>query len=106
MDEFLMDAEDVLMDDEAEEVEISAAELLEDEGRAIDDIAEITDEDIENCSLDDIKDEYLSDVEDETDDYDDNEDIIYTSSEEEEETDDSNAEEDILNVLHDEDEED
>lgn len=100
MDEFLNNAEDILMDDEAKEVELSASELLDDD-HIIDDIAEITDEDVENYSLDDdgeyVRDaEYLEDGDDDIPDE-----IIYTSSEEEEDEDDDELEDSISDIIDD-----
>jgi hypothetical protein len=100
MDEFLNNAEDILMDDEAREVELSASELLDDD-HIIDDIAEITDEDIENYSLEDDE-EYIRDSEYLEDDEDDIPDeIIYTSSEEEEDEDDDELEDSISDIIDD-----
>ena len=100
MDEFLNNAEDILMDDEAREVEISASELLNDD-HIIDDIAEITDEDIENYSLDDDE-EYVRDSEYLEDDEEDIPDeIIYTSSEDEEDESDDELEDSISDIIDD-----
>lgn len=96
MDEFLMNATDSILDDEAHEIEISASELLNDD-YAIDDIAEITDEDIENCDMEEDIERDLEDLED-TDSIPDE--IIYSSDSYEE--DDEDIEDDISDIIEDE----
>jgi hypothetical protein len=70
MDELLMEdgAVGAFLDSEADEISAAVDDLMYDNGDDIDQIAEITDDDVENCDYDPESDsEYYEDVD--TDDY-------------------------------------
>lgn len=65
MDELLLEdgAMVALLDDESDELQQAMDEVIEDTGRDIDDIAEITDEDVENFDYDpEAESEYYKDI--------------------------------------------
>lgn len=69
MDFLYDDASDEMINDEAEEIETSIEDLVEDEGNDIDRIADLDDEDVEEFEDDEDDDDIDAYIDDEEDDY-------------------------------------